>query len=157
MKHRNHQSLQIYMRFSAPTSHGEVVTSLQAMNHHGQQQMVNLAQQNKINQQLLKQPHEMLNRNKPNQNVVPDVNKSDIKNNDSFGDQLSFADEHLMPLLHTPDHDSQSKEEQTDSVFSPDAILGYLRSCIKNWFDDENDRLVKHYRIEINPDESQTL
>ena len=132
-----------------PTAHHEVMSSLQAMQH--QQQMVNMLRQNDLNQKLLKQQEQLLNMNKSNQNAAEDEAKTDVENNDSFDDQISFADQHLMPFFDSPIGDEPEKAE---GVFSPEEISDLTS---KNGLDeDEIERLVEHYKIQNSADHDQS-
>ena len=112
--------------------------------------MINLKRQNDLNQKLLKQREQFLNMNKSNQNRTEDEAKTGGENNDSFDDQLSFADEHLMPTFHSS---IAYKPEKTEGVFSPEEISDIAS---KNGLDkDEIERLVEHYIIQNTADYDQ--
>ena len=92
----------------------------------------------------------MLNINKSNQSEADDKAKIGVENNDSFDDQLSFADHHLMPFFSSPVGDEPEKAE---GVFSPEEISDLAS---KNGLDeDEIERLVEHYKIQNSVDHDQ--
>ena len=89
--------------------------------------------------------------NKSNQNAAEDEAKTDVENNDSFDDQISFADQHLMPFFDSPIGDEPEKAE---GVFSSEAISDL---ATKNGLEkDEIERLVEHYKIQNCADHDQS-
>ena len=89
--------------------------------------------------------------NKSNQNAAEDEAKKGVENNDSFDDQLSFTDQHLMPFFSSPVGDEPEKAE---GVFSPEEISDLAS---KNGLDeDEIERLVEHYKIQNSADHDQS-